>query len=123
MESEKNIQRHGAETQRVIPATDIVELEDGFHIFVDMPGVTGQDLKVDLEEGELTIEAHSGYTPREGARNLHSEFAGFGYRRAFTLSDVVDREKIKAVFKDGVLDLHLPKTEASKPRRIQIEAS
>ena len=106
----------------VTPATDILERKDGYHIFMDMPGVPAANLSIDLEENELTITGKSTYAPASESQNRHAapEFATPVYQRVFTLSDLVDKEKIKANLADGVLDLFLPKAEAMKPRRIAI---
>lgn len=107
------------EQPRRTPATDILEMEDGFHIFMDLPGVSRQDMVIDLNEGELTVSAESSYS-FDKEKVLRNEFGGGRYMRTFSLSDTVDREKIKATFKNGVLNLYLPKAEAAKPRTIQI---
>lgn len=110
-------QRH----HKTMPPTDILEREEGFHIFMDIPGVTAEDLAIDLEQNELTIKGVSGYvTDPEHAMRV--EFEPLVYERVFTLSDMVDRENIKATVKDGVLDLFLPRAESMKPRRIEIKA-
>ncbi len=106
-----------------VPATDIVEMEDGVHIFMDLPGVGTGDLSIDLEEDELVIRGESRYLPVEGGRTLHSEFRGMNFQRTFTLSDMVERDRISASLKDGVLNLFLPKAEAMKPRRILVTDS
>jgi HSP20 family protein len=108
---------------RVRPATDILEREDGFHIYMDMPGVNKDGLTIDLNENELTIRAESMVKPKEGAKDLHIEFGGMEYFRNFTISDVVDREKINASFKNGVLELFMPKAEKAKPKRIEIKSA
>lgn len=103
-----------------IPVTDILEMEDGFHILMDLPGVNPADLSVDIEESELTIKGVSSYAEPKSSRKMHAEFGTSVFQRSFTLSDMVDREHVKAELKNGVLELHLPKAEAMKPRRIQI---
>lgn len=104
-----------------IPATDILEMEDGFHIIMDMPGVSPDNLVIDIEESELNILGTSSYPEADaGSRRLHTEFGAASYQRSFTLSDLVDRDNVKAELKDGVLRLFLPKAEAMKPRRIPI---
>lgn len=119
----KDITKHDAqELPAFVPATDIVEQEDGFHIFLDMPGVPKENLSIDLKEGEVVIEGLSNYAPPAGTSAHHAEFGAGRYARTFALSDAVDRNKIKAVLKDGVLNLFLPKAEAVKPRRISIES-
>lgn len=107
------------------PATDIIEMADGFHIFMDLPGVAMEDVSIDLNENELQISARTrdkaaADDAARAARHLHMEFGPADYRRAFTLSDTVDRDKIEATLKDGVLQLHLPKSERAKPRKIEI---
>ncbi len=105
----------------IAPATDILEMEDGFHVLMDLPGVKIEELMVDIEESELTIKAVSSYVEfGKGLRKMHTEFGGYNYQRTFTLSDLVDREHVKAVLRNGVLELYLPKAEAMKPRRIKI---
>lgn len=106
--------------ERVSPATDIIEQADGFHILMDLPGVPPEGLTIDLEENEVTVTGRSSYAPAGGDRRMHAEFDAVEFVRAFTLSDMVDRERIRAVLKDGVLNLFLPKAEAAKPRRIEI---
>lgn len=114
---------HNKEAKNVasVPATDILEMEDGFHIIMDMPGVSSDNLIIDIEESELNIRGSSSYPEADaGLRRLHTEFGAASYQRSFTLSDLVDRDNVKAELKDGVLRLFLPKAEAMKPRRIPI---
>lgn len=106
--------------ERTSPATDIIEQADGFHILMDLPGVPTGGLSIDLEENEVTVTGRSAYAPASNNRRMHAEFDAVEYVRTFTLSDMVDRERIRAVLKDGVLNLFLPKAEAAKPRRIEI---
>ncbi len=104
-----------------MPPTDILERKDGFHIFMDLPGVAVEDLVIDLEQNELTVSAVSRYEIGD-SHTMQSEFVPLAYKRVFTLSDMVDRENIKAVMKDGVLDLFLPKAKSMEPRRIEIRS-
>lgn len=106
---------------RFVPASDILETEDGFHIRLDMPGVDKKDVTMDLKENELVIEAMSAYAPPNGATAIHTEFEAGRYQRTFALSDMVDRDNIKAGMKEGVLEVFLPRAEASMPRKIAIE--
>ncbi|NCC25831.1 MAG: Hsp20/alpha crystallin family protein, partial [Deltaproteobacteria bacterium] len=87
------------------PATDILERPDGFHIFMDLPGVDKDALVIDLNDNELEIRGGVEYSRREGAKDVHFEFGSGEYVRKFTLSDSVDRERIKASMKNGVLEL------------------
>jgi HSP20 family protein len=107
---------------RFSPNTDIIEQQDGFHIYMDMPGVAGKDLVIDLKENDLEISARAEFPRMEGVNNVHLEFGDCEYTRSFTISDVVDRENIKATLKNGVLEMFLPKAEKAKPRKIEIQA-
>ncbi|SDB16350.1 Molecular chaperone IbpA, HSP20 family [Desulfonatronum thiosulfatophilum] len=107
---------------RMKPATDILETGDGFFIYVDMPGVSKEELIIDLSDDELRIGGKSTYQGVTNENRIHVEFGNVEYTRAFTLSHIVDREKIKATLKNGVLELHLPKAEKALPRKIQVEA-
>lgn len=107
---------------RYIPASDILEKEDGFYIFMDMPGVDKDGLVLDLKDGELTITGKSSYNPDKSKKVIRSEFEPAEYMRTFSLTEVVDHSKVKASFKDGVLKVHVPKAEAMRPRRIEIQA-
>jgi|SaaInl4_150m_RNA_FD_contig_71_439542_length_686_multi_2_in_0_out_0_2 HSP20 family protein len=113
------------------PATDIVELEDGFHIYMDLPGVSKDGLGIDLRDNEVAIvgktqakedQAGEDQDGDDKEKVIHMEFTGGEYRRTFTLSDTVDRERIEAQLKNGVLDLFLPKSEKTLPKRIEISA-
>ncbi|WP_028573905.1 Hsp20/alpha crystallin family protein [Desulfonatronovibrio hydrogenovorans] len=116
------IKKNTSTLPRFSPGTDIIEKEDGFHIYIDMPGVAREDLVIDLNENDLEIRAKAIYPRKEGVSNIHLEFGDCEYARSFTISDVVDRENIKAGLKDGVLEMFLPKAEKAKPRKIEIQA-
>lgn len=107
---------------RVKPATDIIEKEDGFYIYVDMPGVSKEALVIDLNEDELKVSGKADYQVAEGRKLGHVEFGGGEYFRSFTVSHIVDKERIKATLKDGVLELYLPRHEKVQPRKIEIQA-
>jgi HSP20 family protein len=106
---------------RVKPATDIIEKEDGFYIYVDMPGVAKKDLVIDLNEDEIKVSGKAEYEAPEGRKLAHVEFGGGEYFRSFTISHIVDKERIRATVKDGVLELYLPRLEKVQPRKIEIQ--
>lgn len=108
---------------RVSPATDILEREDGFHVFMDIPGVRREDLKIDINENELVVTARALQCASDKETFLEVQFGPGEYVRAVSLSDLVDRERIKAALKDGVLSIHLPRLEKAAPRRIPVQAS
>jgi len=117
------VQRKETQTMpRFSPSTDIIEKEDGFHIYMDMPGVAREQLNINLQDTDLEISAQAEFPKLENASNIHMEFGTCEYVRSFTISDVVDRENIKATMKNGVLELYLPKADKARPRKIEIEA-
>ena len=108
---------------RVSPATDILEREDGFYVFMDIPGVRREDLKIDINENELLVTGRALQGASEKETFLEVQFGPGEYVRAVSLSDRVDRENISANLKDGVLTLRLPRLEKTAPRRIPIHTS
>jgi HSP20 family protein len=104
------------------PRTDFVENENEFQIHLDLPGMSKSDIKVNFQDGRLTI---SGERKRE-ARDERDDFIrreryhGTFYR-TFTLPEAVKEDKIKANFKDGVLHVVVPKSEVSKPKEVKVE--
>ncbi|AMK10269.1 MAG: Hsp20/alpha crystallin family protein [Pseudodesulfovibrio sp.] len=110
------------ELARFRPATDILEREDGFHIYMDLPGVKKEDMAIDLEEDELTITGRAVRNPNPGEKFVEMQFGDCEYVRSISISDIVDRERIKASLENGVLELYLPKVEKVQPKRITISA-
>lgn len=106
---------------RVKPATDIVETEAGFFIYMDMPGVAKEDLIIDLNEDEIKVSGKSAYANAEGEKFIHVEFGNGEYYRGFTVAHIVDKAKIRATLTNGVLELFLPKAEKAQPRKIDIK--
>lgn len=102
------------------PATDIYETEREIVVVVDMPGVGEQQVEVTLENQELTLSGRAA-ADAEGGEMLYREFGPAEFRRSFTLSDEIDREKIAARVKNGVLRVVLPKAAKAAPRRINVQ--
>jgi len=120
--NESEIKAEERRLPRVKPATDIIEKDDGFYIYMDMPGVSKETLVIDLNEDELKVAGKAEYALPEGQKLGHVEFGGGEYFRSFTVSHSVDKERIQATLKDGVLELHLPRQEKTQPRKIEIQA-
>lgn len=87
---------------------------------MDMPGVSKEDLQVELDSGELKVSGRSRHPSAANEKYLEVEFGDCEYRRRFTLSDEIDRDGVKAVLKSGVLEIFLPKSSRSSPMRIEI---
>lgn len=111
---------HVAERPAVVPRVDIFENQNEIILVADMPGVSETGLKIDLDQETLSIDGRC--EERTGSGALHREFRVVDYRRSFTLPGTIERSKIEAVLKDGVLTLHLPKSDAVRPRRIEVRA-
>jgi len=103
------------------PAVSIIEEESGLLLTADLPGAAKQTLDINVEKGILTINAPA--SREMPGRPIYSEFEWAPYYRKFQIPDLIDQSKVKAVFNDGVLTLGLPKVEAAKPRRIEVEVT
>jgi len=105
-----------------LPNVDILETREEFLILADMPGVTPDHIEIEYEQGVLTI--HGQVDPRQDEATTHYLLREYGigdFHRSFTIGQGVDADRIEAHFKDGVMELHLPKSEAVKPRRITVK--
>lgn len=103
------------------PRVDLVETNEAFVLYADVPGVKPEDLDIRFENGELTLHARCAPTPAP-RKVLAAEYGVGDYYRAFSLGQQVDGEKASAELKQGVLTLRLPKAEAIKPRKIAVQA-
>ena len=112
--------RTGA-SRRWIPAMDLVESGDHYVLRADLPGMSEEDVNVQLEDNVLTIsgERKSAHEQQqEGYYRL--ERASGSFSRSLTLPDGVDPESVQANFDRGVLEIRVPKPEQKKPRQVQI---
>jgi len=103
-----------------VPRTDILESDDEIVVIADLPGVDPEHVEITLERNVLTINASALEEDLQGYSLVYSEYASGDYQRRFVLSDTIDREKISASVKDGVLRLRLPKAAPAKARKISI---
>ena len=107
-------------TRAFMPSADIFETEEALNVVLEMPGVSKENVDINIEEGVLTVEGRIDFSKYEGMRPVYSEYNVGPYRRSFRLSGQVDQAKISAEMQDGVISLTLPKAEKAKPRRIQV---
>ncbi len=105
------------------PLIDIHEGPEGLVLEADLPGVGQDRVAIQLEDNVLTLTAKVDAPVTGESRALHEEYRHADFQRSFILSDEVDRERISAELKNGVLRLTLPKAERSKTRRIEIKSS
>jgi HSP20 family protein len=111
----------GATTRRWLPATDLIESETHYVLRADLPGVSEDDISVELDHDVLTIsgERKAQQQERKGGY-VRVERATGSFRRSLRLPEGVDAEAITAGFDRGVLEVSVPKPEQPKPRKVQI---
>ncbi len=102
------------------PRADILETDAEFYVIADLPGVDENSVTVNLEKNILTITAHPVVEVPNGYDLAYREYIPGDYERRFVLSDVIERDKIEASVKNGVLHLHLHKAGIAQPRRITV---
>jgi HSP20 family protein len=104
-----------------VPTVDVSETDGEYQIKAEIPDVKKEDVKVTVEDGVLTIQGERKQEKEEKGKKYHRVERSYGsFIRSFTLPDLVDEEKVKAEFKDGVLNLRLPKSEKAKPKAIEV---
>jgi HSP20 family molecular chaperone IbpA len=108
------------EVAALMPPVDVIEDAQGITLYADMPGVPKDKLNLQVEADTLTIEGELALDMPAGMEASHAEVSLPRYRRVFTLSKELDREKVAAEFNHGVLKLRIPKAEHAQPRRIQV---
>lgn len=105
-----------------IPALDIVDEGNQLRLLMDLPGMTKKDINVSVEEKQLTIQGERHRDKRyDTADRLRCERRHGTFQRRIALPAVVDTKRVKAVFRDGVLEIYLPKIEDHRPKQIEIQ--
>jgi HSP20 family protein len=105
-----------------LPATDVHETEKEYVIKADLPEVAKEDVKVNLQEGVLTIEGERRREKEEKGKKFHKMEREYGrFVRRFVLPTEVEASMVRAEFKDGVLNVHLPKSEKAAPKSIEVK--
>lgn len=106
------------------PLVDIVETGDEFVFWADLPGVTAGDVDVSYENGTLTL--HGKVQPRQqpaGRGYVWREYDVGHYYRQFSLGTAINADGIRAQLKNGVLELHVPKAESARTKKIEIKTA
>jgi len=105
-----------------VPRCDIWEDDNEFVVYGDMPGVMPDGVDIRFQDGRLLV--HGKVTPRQnGVGTVVSEFGVGDFHRTFAIGQGINVDGISAEMQDGVLVVHLPKSENMKPRRIQVKVS
>ncbi|MEA2330725.1 MAG: hypothetical protein QOH58_863 [Thermoleophilaceae bacterium] len=109
------------EVRRWVPPVDLVEAEDHFVLKADLPGLSEEDVSIEVQDGALTISGAREAEHESQERGWYRIERSFGsFNRSLTLPDGVDADGISAGFARGVLEVRIPKPEERKPRRVQI---
>ena len=114
----------GTTARRWIPAMDLVETDDHFVLKADLPGLSEDDVHIDVEDNILTVSGErkaEHEDKREGYVRVERSYGAF--RRSLTLPEGVEPEAVSASFENGVLEIRIPKPEQRKPRKISIGVS
>lgn len=107
----------------LVPPVDIIENGDGITVRADLPGVSRENLSIGVDGDTLTVEATMSLGESANVQPVYAEVRVAKFKRSFVLSRDLDTEKIGASMRNGVLTLHVPKSEQAKPRRIEVKAN
>ena len=114
-------QPNGGTLRRWMPAMDLIETEDHFVLRADLPGMSEEDVNLEVEERVLTISGERKAEHTEAKDGYHRVERAFGsFSRSLTLPEGIDPEAVSASFDRGVLEVRIPKPEQRKPRKISI---
>ena len=104
------------------PLVDIVEDDKDYVIKAELPGLKKEEIKVGVQDDVLTISGERKYEKEEKDKKFHRIERAYGsFMRSFTIPEDSDGEKVSAEFKDGILRVHLPKTEKVKPKQVEVK--
>jgi HSP20 family protein len=107
-----------------MPLADITEDEKEYLIKAELPELRKEDVKVTVENGVLIISGERKFEQEEKKKKHHRVERGYGtFVRSFTLPDDSDANRVKAEFKNGLLTVHLPKSERAKPKQIEVNVA
>jgi HSP20 family protein len=110
--------------RRWTPAMDLLETDDAFVLRADLPGLTEDDVNIELEDNVLTLAGERKSAHEEKGEGFHRVERSFGsFSRSLTLPKGVDPEAVTAGFENGVLEVRVPKPEQRKPRKIAISGA
>jgi HSP20 family molecular chaperone IbpA len=101
------------------PVVDIYENEDEILLHAEMPGVEKDNIAINVDNGTLTLSGVRKFETKGAA--VWEEFGEVEFVRNFSIPQAIDLSKVDAELKDGVLQLHLPKSEAAKPKQVEIK--
>jgi len=105
-----------------VPSVDIYETKESIVLNVELPGVSKEDMSLEVKDNTLTIKGEKKLEKDVKEENYHRMERTYGsFMRMFTLPNTVQQEKVKAKFRDGVLEIIIPKAEEAKPKQIKVD--
>lgn len=105
-----------------LPLVDIQETDNEFIVKADLPEVKKDDVKVHLQDGVLVLEGERRIEKEEKGKRFHKVEREYGkFVRRFAMPTEIDAEKVRAEFKDGVLNVYLPKAPSAKPKLVDVK--
>jgi HSP20 family protein len=108
--------------RRWVPALDVTESKDAYHIDVEVPGLRPEDINVTVDQGMLTVQGERRSEEEKGDRSYHRVERRYGaFRRSISLPRDVDASRVQANYDNGVLRLEIPKSEGSQAKRIEVK--
>ncbi|MFQ5903528.1 MAG: Hsp20/alpha crystallin family protein [Candidatus Binatia bacterium] len=106
------------------PPVDILESKDSYLIRAELPGTKKEDLNVELKDGALTLSGERKFEePTDGVEYHRAERPAGKFSRSFHLPQTIKHDGIKATYRDGILDVYVPKAEEAKPRQITVSVN
>ena len=106
------------------PPVDILESRDSYLIRAELPGMKKEDISVEFKEGALTLSGDKKFEePAEGVTYHRSERVSGKFARSFYLPQTIKQDGISASFRDGILEIHVPKADEAKPKQIAISVN
>lgn len=107
-----------------VPAVDIYEHADSIVILAELPGVTKEDVSLEVRDNTLTLKGEKKIHREVKEENCHRVERSYGFfQRSFSLPNTIRQEKVSAKFKDGILEIVLPRAEEAKPKQIKVDVS
>ena len=108
-------------TSTLYPAVDVLEGKDAYLIRAELPGMKREDIHIELKDGNLVLSGErKADALADGVKYRHVERVAAKFWRSFSLPETIKQDSIEATYKDGVLEVRIPKAEEAKPRQIEI---
>jgi HSP20 family protein len=106
-----------------VPPVDIYETDDALVLKAELPGISKDDVSIEIHQNTLILRGQRKHEAEVKEDRYHRVERAYGtFQRSFVLPTLVDQEHVQATYKDGVLELRLPKSEAAKPKRVAIQS-